>query len=99
VVKRYKGEVKMSMTTHVIGIVPADEKWLKMKEVWDVCRAAGFDPPDEVYDFFEGQDPDDKGMAVEIPHEEWAADMDQGVEIEVANIPDKVKIIRFYNSW
>ena len=54
------------MSTHVIGIRPPDETWRKMKAVWDVCKLAKVAPPKEVDDFFDGENPDEAGVLVEI---------------------------------
>lgn len=88
----------MSMSTGIFGLKPPDETWKKMKAIWDACKTAGIEPPDEVAEFFE-EEPDEKGQQAEIPHSEWSDDYRSGIEIEVAKIPKGVKIIRFYNSW
>lgn len=41
----------MGMSTRVYGIILPDEKWKKMKSVYDACRAAGINPPLEVEEF------------------------------------------------
>lgn len=89
----------MSMSTHVIGIMPPDEKFRKMKAAWDACEAAGIEPPGEVEDFFGGERPDTDGAAVDLKGREWSNDHQQGVEIDIADLPPGVKTIRFYNSW
>lgn len=88
----------MGMSTHVIGFVPPDETWQKMKAIYDACEAAGIEPPQEVEDFFDGE-PDPQGQEMEIPHRKWEADAREGFEIDVSAIPPQVKVIRFYNSW
>jgi len=89
----------MSMSTHIIGFVPPDEKWKKMKAIWDACEVAGIEAPREVWKFFNDQEPDERGVEVSVPHKEWGEDMRQGIEINVDEIPKHVKTIRFYNSW
>jgi len=89
----------MSMSTHVIGFRPPDDTWQRMKAVWDACQAANVDPPEEVIDFFNDEEPDPNGVEVEIPTREWRDDAAEGFEIDVAAIPAGVTIIRFYNSW
>ena len=44
----------MGMSTSVAGVVPADEKYMQMKEISDKCRAAGISSPPEVDDYFGG---------------------------------------------
>ena len=38
----------MSASYDVIGMKVQDEKWEKMKNVWNTCRVAGIDVPEEV---------------------------------------------------
>ena len=93
----------MSMSSHVVGFVPPDETWERMKDVWDACAAADISPPDEVYNFFGGETPDERG--VEVPLEktqccrEYNAEMCDGYEIDLTSLPAAVKFIRFYNSY
>lgn len=89
----------MSMSTHVVGFVAPDDKWRRMKEVWDACKVAKVGVPDEVDLFFRGEQPDDHGMKVELPVTPWSDDSRQGYELAVSDIPKNVSVIRFYNSW
>lgn len=89
----------MSMSTSVVGFIPPDSTWEKMRAVWDACAAAGVDPPGEVSDFFGDEPPDAHGREVELPHREWKAEMREGVEVDVSALPPNVKVVRFYNSW
>ena len=89
----------MSMSKHVIGFVPPDDDWKKMKAIYDACEKAGIEPPDEVNEFFDNEKPDASGQKIEIPHEEWHGDISEGFEIKVSEIPKQVKVIRFYNEW
>lgn len=93
----------MSMSTHVVGIKPPDEKWKEMKKVWDACEKAKVDVPKEVDDFFDGIDPDPKGVIVELDAKkgvkEYNAESQQGLEVELDKLPKGIKIIRFVNSW
>lgn len=88
----------MSMSTHVVGFAPPDEKWQKMKAIWDACEAAKIEAPMEVQKFFDYKDPDPRGVVMNIPYQCWGNDHVQGIEIEVERIPKHVKAIRFYNS-
>lgn len=91
----------MSMSTHVIGLRPPDKVWVKMKAVYDACDAAGVDTPREVFEFFGGEKPDERGVTVnvEVALTEWSDDMRQGYELDVRKLPKDVTIVRFYNSW
>ncbi len=97
----------MGMSTNVIGFRPPDDQWKKMKAIWDSCKEAGIDPPEEVEDFFES-DPDEKGIEIKLSalsddsHEcctEWSNANAEGYEVEVSKIPKNITHIRFYNSW
>lgn len=93
----------MSMSTNVIGFKPPDEKWHKMKAVWDACVAAGIEAPKEVCKFFEYVGPDESGVEVELQdHDcctEYLNDSENGFEIDVKKLPKDVTIIRFWNGW
>ena len=95
----------MGMSTHIVGFAPPDEKWRKMKAIWDSCEEAGIDVPKEVNDFFGGETPDECGVEIRLQypfHEavrEWSDDMREGFEIEIAKLPEHCKIVRVYNSY
>ena len=96
----------MSMSIHCIGFKPVDDKWKKMKAVWDACYEAGVKLPDEVDNFFEFDQPDEVGVRVseEILVDcgalsDWEDEDANGFELDVLNLPEDVTIIRFYNSF
>jgi hypothetical protein len=91
------------MSTHVIGIKPPDEKWRKMKKVWDACKEAGIEVPNEVWEYFECQAPDNLGVLVKILDSravlKYADESAEGYCVHIDLLPPDVKIVRFYNSW
>lgn len=94
----------MGMSSSVCGVVPADEKFNKMKDIWNMCESTGVAIPDEVVDFFDGERPDDAGVVVWIDRNsaavtEYNNDMSQGFEVDISKLDPKFKIIRFVNSW
>jgi len=93
----------MSMSTHVIGFRPPDDRWRQMKAVYDASKAAGIDPPQVVQAFFEYGPPDEAGVEVDLDGSdavrEWKDDSSLGFEIDVRNLPPDLHILRFYNSW
>jgi len=96
----------MSMSTHVVGIIPPDEDWRKMKAVYDSCIAADVEVPDNVMDFFDGDEPDDAGAVIYLSTKqyatvcrEWSDEGSEGYELDVADIPENVKTLRFFHSW
>ncbi len=93
----------MSMSTHVVGFRPPDERWRQMKAVYDASKAAGIDPPEVVQAFFEYGPPDEAGVVVELDIgevvREWQDDSRAGFEVDVRKLPPDVHVLRFYNSW
>jgi len=89
----------MSMSTSVKGFRPPDEKWKRMKAIWDTCKAANIEPPELVQEFFDWHEPDPKGIEVHLRVTKWGAEMSDGCELKVEDIPKNVTVIRFYNSW
>ena len=89
----------MGMSTWVKGIRPPDDKWKKMKAIWDACDKADIDVPDEVDDFFEGEPPDEKGVVVDIKEHRYSENSRAGIEVYIDELPKDVKIIRFVNAW
>jgi hypothetical protein len=93
----------MSMSTHVVGFKPPDDKWKKMKAIYDACKAAQVNPPEEVEDFFSNGSPDDRGVEVSIEKlpctKKYNSDSEDGFEIDIKKLPPDVTVIRFYNSW
>jgi hypothetical protein len=93
----------MSMSTHVVGFKPPDDKWKKMKAIWDSCEEAGIEPPKAVSKFFEDTPPDESGVEIELEEHdcvsEYNDDSCNGFEIDVKKLPPDVTVIRFYNSY
>ena len=91
------------MSSHIMGIKPPDEKWKKMKAIWDSCTAAGIDVPEEVSEFFGDEEPDDAGVEVGLGEEEgvtdYEADCREGFEVDLSKLPADVKIVRFWNAY
>ncbi len=52
----------MSMSTHIVGFRPPNEKWKQMKAVYDACVKAEIDAPSEVRKFFNDEPPDPEGV-------------------------------------
>ncbi len=93
----------MGMSTYVVAIAPPDETWMKMKAIWDTCREGGIEPPREVSEFFNHEEPDSAGVRIDLHRHaavrEYSDDDRQGLEVEIAKLPPQVKILRFVNSW
>lgn len=92
----------MSMSTHIIGFKPPDDRWMEMKAVWDACEKAGITIPDRVLNFFDDRAPDENGVTVELFPDyasAWVADGQGGYQITLSDLPEDIKVVRFYNSY
>lgn len=88
----------MSMSMHVVGFRQADDKFNAMKAIWEICEKNKVSIPDEVLEYFDEEHPD-IGQTVDLGSTKWEGECGEGLEIDLAFIPDYVKIIRFYVSW
>lgn len=94
----------MGVSTYVVAIRPPDERWLKMKAVYDACIKANIPLPKEVENFFDGSPPDSVGVPIYLDTgscgvREWQNDTADGLEVVLAELPLEVKILRFVNSY
>jgi hypothetical protein len=92
----------MSTSIHVVGFTPPNEEWKNMKSVYDACKAAKLEVPEEVEEFFNWEEPDEAGVEVDLEKSgvarEWHAEMRDGYEIDVESIPEHIKKIRFFRA-
>jgi len=87
---------------HIVGFQPEDEQWAKMKAAWEACRAVGADPPEDVLKFFGYESPGSRpGREVELGEAKkgWHEDGRSGYDVVLADLPEGVSVIRFYNAW
>lgn len=91
----------MSMSTDVYGIIPPDKKYARMKAIWDACSEAGIEYPEEVSEFFNWEEPCDKGTIIHLKEgvSEYSGDAEDGMDVNLSKLPDGVKILRFVNSY
>lgn len=92
----------MGMSTHIVGFRPPDERWNKMKAIWESCEAAGVPVPGDVSEFFEQEDPADRpGMEIDISDAVcgYGSEGHDGYEVDISKLPDGVSVVRFYNSY
>jgi hypothetical protein len=86
-----------------MGFRPPDERWRKMKAVWDACKDAGTEPPESVGKFFDWGEPDERGVEVSQPDLEkvgavkkYMGKTGEGLEVEIAKLPENVAHVRFW---
>lgn len=95
----------MGMFTSIVGFKPPDDKWKKMKEVYQSCTNAEVPIPKEVDSFFNYEAPDDAGVTEQLKDSEAVSRYDNpdraesGIQVDLSKLPEGIKIIRFVNSW
>jgi len=92
----------MGVSIEAVGFKPADEKWHKMKLIWETCEESDVVVPSEVLTFFNHEAPEDKpGMEVDLGDscKEYEHEYREGYEIDVTKLPKGVRFIRVYNSY
>lgn len=97
----------MSMSKYVQGIVPPDDKFKKMLALYRQCEDAGVSIPAEVVKFFNGEEPDEAGVIINLTYDkkhkgvvtEDGEDSREWTEIDLTKLPPNVKKIRFVMSW
>ena len=78
------------------AIRPPDAKFRKMKAVYDACKVADVDPPDDVDEFFDGDEPDPAGTQVEMEKVQLLeGEYELGFQVAVKDIPKWATHIRF----
>ena len=92
----------MSTSYDVIGMKVQDEKWEKMKNVWNTCRVAGIDVPEEVETFFDWNNPNEMhGMQVDISNAISQPSLEEYVawDVDIDKLPPDIKVVRFRISY
>jgi hypothetical protein len=95
----------MGMSSRVTGFVsPEDENYKKHAKVLNACIDADIKKlPKETAEYFGSDYPEEylleEKLETRIPHHDYSADMTEGFEIIVSEIPEGVYKIRFTNNW
>jgi len=95
----------MGMSSRVIGFVSEDnENYKKHSRVLLACIDADIEElPKETAEFFGSKYPEnyllEEKLETAIPFHDYTADMKEGFEIILSEIPKDVYKIRFVNSW
>lgn len=97
-----------STTTEIVGIMPADEHYKKMLQVFDACKAAGIECPEAVSNFFYLDDHDDDynpphdGMEINLRDIHGLIDKDGDedggayYDLDVSQLPENIQKIRVH---
>jgi hypothetical protein len=93
------------MSTHVVLLRDKKDayQYQKYLNVFLACRKAFVKLPKEVDDYFGGaglgNDPE-YPLEIKFEPRKWADEHgSSGYEIDIDELPENVKIIRFFNSW
>lgn len=97
----------MGMSTYVKAFREFDKKWDKMMALKLLCEENKVSYPKEVEDFFGDEvEESEKYLREELNDvdtekwvKEYSAEMQEGFEIDVKDIPKEVKTIRFVNGF
>ena len=63
------------------------------------CLSADVTIPEEISDYFGGGQDEDFPLEISFKARRWSQDMGEGYEVDIDDLPEGVKTIRFYNSW
>lgn len=90
----------MGMDTHVRLLRDGNSPDHQAKlAVLRSCLAAGVSLPKEIDDYFNGEYDEDFPLEVAFEARRWSHEMGEGYEVDIDDLPEGVKTIRFYNSW
>ena len=95
----------MGMSSHVTFLRSQDNPHYKrMLKIKYACEEAGVNYPEEVDEYFGGYGIDNQDeypleVSARGVEKEYRAEMEEGFEIKVSDIPEDVDVIRFVNSY
>lgn len=79
--------------TMIRGIKEVTERHVELKNVWDICKNAGVNPPEEVLDFFDGEYPDYDNVEVDLSDHKNVKRVLKGYEILLDGLPNGLQKI------
>jgi len=91
----------MGMYSYVRGGKPADQKYKDMALVWSSCTKIGIDVPKEVYNFFNGEEPDGDTIWIDISEcvTEESEDGEELFTVDLKKLPSDITLVKFTNSY
>jgi hypothetical protein len=97
------GAFTMGMSSHVVGIRPADDDYKKKLAALEACEAAGVEPPIQIRKFFGSARPNRTGEEVILDKHEcvqtYRDESREGFTVDLQLLPEGVRYVRFYNSY
>lgn len=97
-------EFNMGISIHLIGLRDLDGKFQDMVTLKHLCDKNCIAYPKELDDYFRGQTYESEKYlrevleTVPLNKREFRSDNGEGFEIDVKDIPEEVKTLRFYMS-
>ena len=91
----------MGMSYSARAIVPATDKYIHFKNIYEMCKNANVEIPDEVDNFFEYGTPRKDGMEFHLHMSDMKNDdndYSSYMRVDVADIPKDAKYIDFVLS-
>jgi hypothetical protein len=76
-----------------------DPEHQKKAAVLDACLEAGVDIPKAIEEYFDGSDDPDTGLIIPFSAREYKGEYEEGLEVDISELPEGVKTIRFVNSY
>lgn len=93
----------MSATYSVYGVKQTDDRFHKMKAIYDTCQEAGVEIPSEVYEYFNHEEPNDTGIVIRLSEEPYVTQFHKpgtsGFDVKLSDIPKGLTHIRFKMSY
>jgi hypothetical protein len=101
------------MRSYLEGVRPQDKRWLRMKNAYESCMAAGVAVPQDVLDYFDFDSYEEEYITEEGPAEPLAdghkihcdaitrhgEEMQDGFIVDLRKLDPAIKILRFVNSY
>ena len=96
----------MGMSSHITGVRNLDGKFAQMMKIKLACEEADVNYPQEVDDYFKYPDESEDYLRREMEEVDISAavskcnhDTTDAWDVDLSNLPDEVKFIRFENSY
>ena len=98
----------MSMSTHIVGVRDLDGQFALMMKAKLACEAAGIAYPKQLSDYFRfpaeseeylRNEMESVDIAIAISRCDGVDGSDPGWEVDLLQLPEGVKAIRFFNSY
>lgn len=87
----------------VVGVKKGHAHWLKMRDAWHACKAAGLDMPMSLSEFFNGQPPDEDSQREVLMKgiSEWSGKDGSYdcIEIDLTQLPPDYEKLEVHLVW